>query len=109
MRQVGGDPPQPQRGASRRTRSIEGFRSERGMVERSRVGDEPQQHPQEPLSSCHIPQESPSHAAFFDLHDAGKIVSHGRRIVLKLWERDYGGGLLAGALERLKGLPEPET
>lgn len=40
---------------------------------------------------------------------AGKIVSHGRRIVLKLWERDYGGGLLAGALERLKGLPEPET
>lgn len=38
---------------------------------------------------------------------AGKIVTHGRRIVLKLREEDYGGKLLAGALAKLKMLPEP--
>ena len=38
---------------------------------------------------------------------AGKIVNHGRRIVLKLWEGDYGGKLLAGALAKLESLPEP--
>jgi len=36
---------------------------------------------------------------------AGKIVNHGRRIVLKLWEGDYGGKLPAGALAKLEMLP----
>ena len=40
---------------------------------------------------------------------AGKIVSHGRRVVLKLWEGDYGGKLLAGVLAKLEKLPEPEV
>lgn len=38
---------------------------------------------------------------------AGKVVSHGRRVVLKVWEGDYGGKLLAGALAGLEALPEP--
>jgi hypothetical protein len=40
---------------------------------------------------------------------AGKIVNHGRRIVLKLWEGDYGGKLPAGARAKLERLPEPEV
>ena len=38
---------------------------------------------------------------------AGKIVSHGRRIVLKLREDDYGGELLAKVLAKLEVLPDP--
>jgi hypothetical protein len=46
----------------------------------------------------------------FELYTmAGKVVCHGRRIILKLWKGDHGGRLLAGALTKLEMLPEPDS
>jgi hypothetical protein len=46
----------------------------------------------------------------FELYTmAGKVVCHGRRMVLKLWKGDYGGTLFVEALAKLETLPEPNS
>ncbi len=91
---------------SSRTSSAEGtsvkeIRSQLRMVDHSRPCPEPPQPHEAPSSAGGIWKQAKA-SRFLLYTMVGKIVTHGRRTVLKIWTGDRGGTLFASVMKRLE-------